>query len=175
MQQNQIFETKQEFYNQIGLTKSLKDLEAIVKNYVMETFNNLAKNFPGVYSISWDQYESDSSLDPFSIKVNNLDYFKIRQLQNEFDPEASDYFGSREGRLKVKEKYPLFKKEMTEINLENKKLASKLSQAAEIFSKEIQKIDNQMLLLVFGKKITITVTDSKFNYFHHPEQETCDG
>ena len=76
MQQNQIFEIKQEFYNQIGLSQVLQQLEAIVKKHIIDTFHNLAKNLPGVYSISWDQYESDSSLDPFSIKVNNLDYFK---------------------------------------------------------------------------------------------------
>ena len=176
MQQNQIFETKQEFYNQIGLTKSLKDLEAIVKNYVMETFNNLAKNFPGVYSISWDQNENDLYTDPSSITVNGFDYFKLREKERLFCPESTEYFSGL-GRIKVGEKYPLFKEQMREIHKKEKSEASKLLEVASIFSSEIKKIDETIMLLAFGKKVRITVGPNQFNDFHHPKstQEYCDG
>lgn len=176
----QEFESTEDFSRQVmegTIDHNLNQIAEAVKKHLNLVFNKIAKIYPEITSVSWQQDFLQPYTHPCYIDINQMDYFGRKRKK--------DYLSSQEEYLKQDDKiinvktqyrYALFFEQVKEDSDKQIQYFEKLDAAAEIFSKELKKINPFVLMLVFGKKVTITVTQEKFNYLYNPiPLETCDG
>lgn len=175
----QEFESTEDFSRQVmegTIDHNLNQISDAVKKHLNLVFNKIAKIYPEVTSISWQQ-DSQPYVGKYDLNINQMNYF-CRKNKKELMRSEEEYMRENDKiiNIKTKHRYALFFEQIKEESDLEIKYIEKLETAAEIFSEELRKINPFVLMLVFGKKVSITVTQEKFNYLYNPiPAETCDG
>ena len=161
---------------QMSIEQNIKQLDGIIKKHVMNSFNYVCSKFPIIKKISWYQTEINPCINHYEIKVNGLDYFKIFSKKRQYDSSEWDCIkdGTKMQYIKVGERYSLFKDQLKEDFKRQQEEFDLLIEATRIFSKEIEKINPLLMLLIFGRRVTITVSEGRFDY-QFDSVQTCDG